>query len=107
MTSSFDQRTQAFENKFKADEDLRFRVNAKAVQLFGLWAAEKLGLKDKAAEHYAGKVVDADFDEPGIQDVLRKVRQDLGDKGIDMTLHHLENEFNVHLAAAKKAMMQG
>jgi hypothetical protein len=105
MTASFDDRQKAFENKFKHDEELRFKVQSKAVRLFGLWAAEKLGKKGNDAQTYADEVLDADFEEHGIQDVLRKVSKDLAGNGIQMTEHHLENEFNVHLAAAKKQMM--
>lgn len=104
MTSSFDDRKQSFETKFKMDEEFRFKVNAKAVRFFGLWVAQQLGKSGAEAEAYAEEVVDADFDEPGIKDVLRKVTKDFAAKGISMTEHHLESEFNVHLDAAKKAL---
>jgi hypothetical protein len=100
--TGFDSREKSFENKYAKDEEFRFRVNAKAVKLFGLWAAAQLGRAD--AEAYADEVVDADFDEPGIQDVLRKVKKDFAGKGIETTEHHLENQFKVHLAAAMKAL---
>ena len=105
MTSSFDDRQKAFENKFKHDEELRFKVQSKAVRAFGLWAAGQLGKKGPEAEKYADDVLDADFEEAGIKDVLKKVAKDFAAKGIQMTEHHLENEFNVHLNAAKKAMV--
>lgn len=105
MTASFDDRQKAFENKFKMDEEFRFKVNARAVHLFGLWAAKQLGLSGADAEAYANDVVDSDFDEPGIQDVLRKIKKDFAAKGMDVTDHHLENEFRPHLEAAKKALM--
>lgn len=104
MTSSFDDRQKAFENKFKVDEEFRFKVNAKAVKLFGHWVAAQLGLTGADAEAYAEEVVDSDFDEPGIQDVLRKVQADFKKKGMDVTTHHLENEFKPHLAKAMKEM---
>lgn len=103
MTSSFDDRHKAFENKFKVDEEFRFKVNARAVKYFGLWVAQQLGLSGADAEKYAEDVVDADFDEPGIQDVLRKVKKDFAAKGMEVTEHHLENEFKPHLA---KAMLE-
>ncbi|TAL30262.1 MAG: DUF1476 domain-containing protein [Alphaproteobacteria bacterium] len=103
-TASFDDREKAFENKYKHDQDLQFKVQSKAVRLFGLWAAEKLGKKGDDAQKYADEVLDSDFDEPGIKDVLRKVQKDFTAKGITMTDHHLENEYNVHLTAAKKAL---
>jgi hypothetical protein len=108
MAASFDDRQKAFENKYKHDQDLQFKVQARATRLFGAWVAGQLGITDPAAvETYSQEVLDADFDEPGIKDVLRKVQKDLKAKGIEMTDHHLENEYNVHLVAAKKALMSG
>jgi hypothetical protein len=100
--SSLDDRLKAFESKLKMDEEARFRINAKAVRLFGLWAAEKLGLQGAAAEDYAGEVVEADFDEPGIQDVLRKVKKDFSAKGIEVPDRELENHFTACLDQAKR-----
>ncbi len=51
-------------------------------------------------------VIDADFDETGIQDVLRKVKQDFDAKGIASDLVQLEKEYNVHLAEAKKQLSE-
>jgi hypothetical protein len=102
--ASFDDREKAFENKYRHDQELQFKVQSKAVRFFGLWAAEKLGKKGDDAQKYADDVLDADFDEPGIKDVLRKVQKDFAAAGITMTDHHLENEYNVHVTAAKKAL---
>ncbi|MFN7114080.1 MAG: DUF1476 domain-containing protein [Alphaproteobacteria bacterium] len=105
--SSLDDRKQAFENKFKMDEEFRFKVNSRAVKLLGYWAAEQLGITGAEADAYAEEVVDSDFEEPGNQDVFRKVQKDFALKGMDVTLHHLENQFNVHLEEAKKSLMAG
>jgi hypothetical protein len=104
MTSSFDDRQKAFENKFKVDEELRFKVHARAVKLFGHWAAQKMGMSGADEDAYVDAVVDADFDEPGINDVLRKVKKDFDAKGVEMTEHHLNNEFNLCMNKAKNEM---
>lgn len=75
--TTFDDRKDAFENKFAHDEELRFKATARRNKLLGLWAAEKLGKAGAEAEAYAQSVVMADFDEPGDEDVFRKVRGDL------------------------------
>jgi hypothetical protein len=75
--ASFDQRKDAFENKFAHDEALRFKATARRNKLLGLWAAEKLGLTGTEAEAYAKTVVMADFEEAGDDDVVRKVMTDL------------------------------
>ncbi len=107
MTASFSDRETAFENKFAHDEELRFKVQAKAVKLFGQWTAVQLNLKGAEADSYALAVLDADFEAGGIKDVLAKVQKDLKDGGKEFSSHQLENEFSIHLTAAKKAMMEG
>src|SRR5471032_3419397 len=72
--TTFDKREEGFEKKFAHDEELLFKASARRNKLLGLWAAEKLGLSGPAAEAYAKEVVMADFEEPGDQDVFRKIR---------------------------------
>lgn len=74
--TTFDQRKDAFENRFALDEELRFKATARRNKLLGLWAAEKLGKSGAEADAYAKSVVLADFEEAGDDDVLRKVRSD-------------------------------
>jgi hypothetical protein len=75
--ATFDDREQAYERKFAHDEELRFRATARRNKLLGLWVAEKLGLEGEKANAYAQEVVKADLEEPGDEDVFRKVRADL------------------------------
>ena len=74
--ATFDQRKDAFENKFAHDEELRFKAMARRNKLLGLWAADKLGKSGADAEAYAKSVVLADFEEAGDEDVVRKVKAD-------------------------------
>ena len=74
---TFEDRKNAFERKFALDEELRFRATARRNKLLGLWAAERLGKSGPEAEAYARSVVAADFEEPGDEDVIRKVRSSL------------------------------
>jgi hypothetical protein len=105
MSTSFDNREKAFENKFKNDEELKFKVNSRAVHLLGLWTAAKMGLSGKASEEYAQELVDADFEEAGSQDVYRKVIKDLAAKTITVTEKDVEKEFQSCLAKAKQQLM--
>jgi hypothetical protein len=77
--STFDERETAFENKFAHDEEMKFRAEARRNKLLGLWAAELMGKTGEDAEVYARAVVKAGFEEPGHEDVVRKVAGDLGD----------------------------
>jgi hypothetical protein len=78
--TSFDDRANAFESKFAHDADMQFRAEARANKLLGLWAADILGKTGEAASDYAMTVVAADFEEAGVEDVVRKVAGDLDGK---------------------------
>lgn len=78
--STFDDRENAFENKFAHDAQMQFKAEARRNKLLGLWAAELLGKSGDEAEAYAKEVVKSDFEEAGDDDVLRKVAGDLGGK---------------------------
>lgn len=93
--TTFDEREKAFESKFAHDEQLRFKSIVRRNKLLGLWAAEKLGLTGADAETYAKSIVKADFEQPGDEDVLRKLRTDFSAKGIsidDSELHRMLSE---------------
>ena len=83
--TTFDQRKDAFENKFAHDEELRFKATARRNKLLGLWAAEQMGLSEEHAKDYAKEVVAADFAEAGDEDVFRKVVGDLKAKGASVS----------------------
>ncbi len=78
--TTFDDRENAFEAKFAHDTEMQFRAEARRNKLVGLWAAELLGKSGDAATEYAMSVVSADFEEAGIEDVVRKVAADLAGK---------------------------
>ena len=78
--TTFDDRENAFENKFAHDANMQFRAEARRNKLVGLWAAGLLGKSGDEAATYAMSVVSADFEEAGIEDVVRKVAADLAGK---------------------------
>lgn len=98
--SGFDKREEGFEKKFAHDEELRFKATARRNKLLGLWAAEKLSLSGADADTYAKSVVVADFDEPGDEDVYRKVRSDFEAKGVQISDEDLRKAMNDLLAQA-------
>jgi hypothetical protein len=71
-------REEGYENKFAHDAEMQFKAEARRNKLLGLWAAEKLGKSGEEADAYAKEVILSDFEEPGDEDVFRKVRGDLG-----------------------------
>ena len=77
--TTFDDRENAFENKYAHDEEMKFKAEMRRNKLLGLWAAELLGKTGEDANAYAVEVVKSDFEEAGHEDVVRKVANDLGD----------------------------
>ena len=80
--STFDKREKGFESKYVHEQEIAFKAMARRNKLLGLWAAEKMGLAGEAAAAYAKDVVKADFDEPGDEDVFRKVFGDVEQHGV-------------------------
>ena len=71
--TTFDNREQAFEAKFARDEEMAFRVTARRNRLLGSWAAQQMGLTAEETDAYGKAVVQADFEEAGDEDVVRKL----------------------------------
>ncbi|ADZ70011.1 DUF1476 domain-containing protein [Polymorphum gilvum] len=105
--STFNKREEGFENKFAHDEELRFKANARRNKLLGLWAAEKLGLSGDKAEDYAKEVVRADFEEPGHEDVFRKIRGDFDAAGVDQSDHQIRRTMDELLQTAVQQIQTG
>ena len=100
--SSFDDRENAFENKFAHDAQMQFKAEARRNKLVGLWAAGLLGKSGDEAEAYAKEVIKSDFEEAGDEDVLRKLAGDLGDAVDEATIRAKMTEM---MAEAKAQLL--
>ena len=103
--TTFNDREKAFEDKYKHDQDLQFKVEVRRNKLLGLWVAEMLGLSGADAEAYAKEVVAADFEEPGDADLIRKIQGDTQPKNIDLSEHRLRKKMDELVAVAKDQIM--
>ncbi len=83
--TTFDDREKAYEKKFAHDQELAFKASARRNKLLGQWVAGKIGLTGTDVDDYAKEVVKSDLQEPGDEDVFRKVRSDLDDKGVSIS----------------------
>ncbi len=106
MTNGFDDRKKAEEERFAHDEALLFKAAARRNFKLGLWVAELLGLSGAAAEEYAKSVIMADLEEPGDDDVVRKVMADLKAKGVEMSEHRLRNRMAQLMEEAKEEVLR-
>jgi hypothetical protein len=100
--SSFEDRENAFENKFAHDAEMQFKADARRNKLLGLWAAGLMGKSGDAAAAYATEVVKSDFEEAGDEDVFRKVAGDLGSKASEDDIRAKMKEL---MAEAKAQLM--
>ena len=100
--TTFDNRENAFENKYAHDAEMVFKAEARRNKLLGLWAAGLMGKTGDAAAAYAREVVQSDFEEAGDEDVYRKVAGDLGDLAEEKTIR---SQMAALMIEAKKQIM--
>ncbi|MFM2372799.1 MAG: hypothetical protein RIS85_2521 [Pseudomonadota bacterium] len=101
----FDDREKAFEAKFARDEEMQFRVHARRNRLLGQWAAERMGLDAAETEAYAKAVVQADFEEAGDEDVIRKLLGDLTSAGVDIEESEIRTAMDAKSVDARRQLM--
>jgi hypothetical protein len=82
MADKLQDRRKAFEEKFRMDQELQFKVQNRRNKLLGQWLGDQFGLTGADRDTYAGSVVAADFEKPGDDDVIAKVMADIGARGI-------------------------
>lgn len=103
--SSFDDRKRGEEAKYAMDQETEFKVMARRNKLLGLWAADLMGLAGDDADAYAKTVVLSDLEEPGDEDVLRKVREDFDAKGVDRTDAQIREHMAQLLGVAREQVL--
>ena len=92
----------AHEHGHAAKQELDFKVAARRNRLLGQWAAEKMGLSGDAADVLAKEVVLSDLEEPGEDDVVRKVMSGFDKAGVDVTEDDLRRKMAELLETARK-----
>ena len=104
--TTFDDRERAYETKFARDEEMQFRVTARRNRLLGVWAAGQMGLTAEETDAYAKAVVQADFEEAGDEDVIRKLVSDLTAAGIEIDEGAVRKAIDEKSVEARRQLMQ-
>jgi hypothetical protein len=104
--TTFDDRERAFEAKFARDEDLVFRVTARRNRLIGQWAAAKMRLTPEETDAYAKAVIQADFEEAGDEDVIRKILGDLLAAGCEAEEAAVRRALEEQTVEARRQLME-
>jgi hypothetical protein len=105
--TTFDDRERAFEAKFARDEEMQFRITARRNRLLGQWAAEHMRLTAAETDAYAKAVVQADFEEAGDEDVIRKVLGDLTSAGCEVDEAGVRAALDEKSIEARRQLMSG
>lgn len=105
--TTFDEREQAYEAKLAHDEELKFKATVRRNKWLGLWAAEKLGRRGRAAEDYANSLVAAQLEGGGEEAVLRKIRSDFDAAGVALSDHQIRREMEELFAKATQEVIAG
>ena len=104
--TTFDDRERAFETQYARDEEMQFRVTARRNRLLGQWAAQQMGLTPEETDAYAKAVVQADFEEAGDEDVIRKLVSDLTAAGVGIDEGAVRLAIDEKSVEARRQVMQ-
>ncbi|MEE4205079.1 MAG: DUF1476 domain-containing protein [Erythrobacter sp.] len=75
--TDFKDRQRGEEAKFALDQETAFKLAARRNRLLGEWAAGLMNLTEEETDAYKKAVMQADFEEAGDEDVVRKLLGDL------------------------------
>ena len=101
--SKFDEREKSFEKKFQMDEELKFKISARANKHLGEWAAKILGINDKdKIQNYIQEIIKSDLQEEGQEDVFRKIKKDFETASISIDDKEIRNAMETSLQNAKE-----
>lgn len=103
--TDFKDRERAEEAKFALDEDTAFRTAARRNRLLGEWAAALMNLTEEEADAYKKSVVQADFEEAGDEDVIRKLLGDFTAAGTEASEADIRQKLDECAVEARRQLM--
>ena len=104
--TTFDDRERAFEGHFAREQEMVFRITARRNRLLGGWAAELMALTPEETDAYAKAVVQADFEEAGDEDVVRKLLGDLVGARVDMSEARVRTALAECMVEARRQLLE-
>ena len=87
------------------EEEMLFRIQARRNRLLGEWAADRMGLSPAETEAYAKGVVQADFEEAGDEDVIRRLLGDIISAGGDIDEPEVRSALEAKQVEARRMLM--
>lgn len=89
------------EHEHAARHEAEFRITARRNRLLGAWAAAALNVPYDERDAYAREVVAADLEEPGDEDVIRKVLADFEKHNVPLSREELVEKLKEFAAEAR------
>jgi len=103
--TDFNDRKRGEEAKMAFDEENSFKVAARRNKLLGHWASGEMGLTEEETDSYAKAVVQADFEEAGDEDVIRKLLGDLTGAECDISEADIRAKLEEKNIEARRQLM--
>ena len=105
--TDFKDRQRGEEAKYALDEETAFKVAARRNRLLGEWAAGLMGLTEEETDAYKKAVVQADFEEAGDEDVIRKLLGDLTSADADVSEADIRAKLEEMHIEARRQITEG
>lgn len=103
--TDFKDRERGEEAKFAFDEENAFKIDARRNRMLGEWAARIMRLTEAEADAYKKSVLQADFEEAGVEDVIRKVLGDITAAGAEVSESEIRAKLEEFAIEARRQFM--
>ena len=103
--TDFKDRERGEETKYAFDQETEFKIAARRNRLLGEWAAGLMGLTEEETDAYKKAVVQADFEEAGDEDVIRKLLGDLTAAECDVSEADIRAKLDECSVEARRQLM--
>ena len=88
----FEDKKKGLEKKIDLDTQKKFKITAIRNKSLGKWAAEQLGVNNSKIDEYINEVIVADFDEPGVEGVIKKIFNDFEKAKINISYSEVKEK---------------
>ena len=106
MSDTFKDRERGEEFRFEMSQELQFKTESRRNRLLGEWLAHKFGLTKDDADAYVKEVIGSDLEEPGHEDVIRKVMKDIEDRNASIAEDDVRAELDRLYAVAAEQVQK-
>jgi len=96
------ERKKGFEKKFVNDQEFQFKVAARSNKYLADFVCSKLKKNEKEKEIYITEIIKADMEEPGQEDVFRKIKKDFSSASLDIEESEIREQMEKALSRAKE-----